>query len=360
MKRSLATLPLLALLLGLALYFFRRDEAPSGPPPRLPSAPPVPSASHEHRPPASADPKIPASEQEPGMIRFKVTVGGQPVGGVPITVIQSGEDRHMVFKTEADGTQLLRGLPPHEYGIYIDSEDAETRVFLLTEGTKAPGGGKTVLSDAQGHYALKGITPGAFGVRYRHLLYKPHDHMGLLFRKSSDEYQIDVVLELGISFSGQVVDESGTPIGGARVMAVNPDSSGIGTSDPEGKFSVTGLTEVPTNLSASKAGYGRVVLRNLTGNQTNVVFRLPKAGTLLGRLQIDTVPGQTQITVSRYDQELGQVIPEDSKFFAPDLSPGTYWVDVRVEGYEPADRPQVVLASGQISRPVLISMRKKN
>jgi hypothetical protein len=344
------------------------------------------------------------------MIRFKVTVAGQPAGGVSITVIQSGEDRHMVFKTEADGTQILRGLPPHEYGIYIDSDDAipyseevvvlpgatatvtvdlksggkvsgiitdrsgrpvaGCKAFLITEGKKLPGGGKTAVSDKEGRYAVKGVTPGAYGVRYSHDLYKIQDHMGMLFRNAGDEYRVDVVLELGSSYSGQVLDETGAPIAGAKIIAINGDSSMTVDSDPNGKFLVTGLTEGPANLSASKAGYCRVVQRNLAPNRTDVVFRLPKGSTLLGRLQIDTAPRQTQVTVSRFDQELGQVIPEESRFFAEldqdkgfqfaDLAPGTYWIDVRVEGYEPAERPQVVLASGQISRPVVISMRKRN
>jgi hypothetical protein len=343
------------------------------------------------------------------MIRFAVTLRGQPAGGVPITVIQSGEDRHQVFKTETDGTQLLRGLPPHEYGIYIESEDAipysgevevlpgktvvvtvdlkpggkvygtvtdragrpisDTRILLLTEDSKAPAGGTSVLSDKEGHYALKGIAPGSFGVRFRHVLYKPLDRMGLVFRASSDEYRIDVVLELGASFSGRVVDDAGAPIEGAKVMAVNDGSGGIGRSASDGSFTVTGLTDVPTNLSASKAGYGRVVLRNLSGNPTNILFQLPKAGTLLGRLQMDIVPEQTQITLSRYDHDLGQVIPEESRFFSlekdkaflfADVCPGTYWIDVRIADYEPVDRPQVVVASGQITKPVIITMRKKN
>src|SRR5579859_4432109 len=409
MKRALTALPLLALLLGLALFLFRRSETPPGPGSRPAPSPSIPSPSPEASRPAPAEAKVPPPDPEPGMIRFAITLRGQPAGGVPLTVIQSGEDRHMVFKTEADGTQLLRGLPPHEYGIYIDSEDAipysgevqvlpgatvavtvdlkpggkvygtvtdrdgrpvaDARIFLLKEGSKYPGGGHTVVSDKDGHYALKGITPGAFGVRYRHVLYKPLDRMGLIFRESSDEYRVDVVLELGATFSGHVVDEAGAPIEGAKLTAVNNDSGGIARSGPDGSFTVTGLNDVPTNLAAEKSGYGKVVLRNLSGNPTNVLFRLPKAGTLLGRLEMDTVPKQTQITLSRFDDQLAQVVPEASRFFTlqqdkaflfADIPPGTYWIDVRVQGYEPVERPQIVIDSGQITRPVIISMRKKN
>jgi hypothetical protein len=101
----------------------------------------------------------------------------------------------------------------------------------------------------------------------------------------------------------------------------------------------------------------------------NLEFRLPKAGTILGRLQMETYPPQVQVILSRFDDDLGQVIPDDSGFFALDtttgftfsnVTPGTYWIDVRAEGYEPMDRPQIVVEAGQIAREILISMRKKN
>jgi len=342
------------------------------------------------------------------MIRFVITLRHQPAGGVPITVIEPGKDRHLTFKTEADGTQLLRGLPPGGYSVYIDSPEAMpysadvevppgatvpvtvdlkaggkvtgtvtdrvgqpvpgTRVFLLLED-KSPGGDRVVLSDKEGHYALKGIPPGAFGLRYRHLEYKPLDRMGLVFRDSGDDYRVDVVLEAGARFSGRVVDEANAPIEGAKVTAGNPESGNVATSGRDGSFTVTGLTDAPANVWAEKSGYGAVVLRNLSGNPTDILFRLPKAGIVLGRLEMDVIPKKTQVILSRYDDELRQVIPAETKFFTlekdkaflfADVPPGTYWIDVRIADYEPVDRPQITVASGQTTTPVVIAMRKKN
>jgi len=238
--------------------------------------------------------------------------------------------------------------------------------YLQGDRRLTPAG--TAQTDDKGQYALKGIAPGAFAVRFRHDEYKPLDRKGLYFR-SGEDYRLDAVLEVGARLSGRVVDEAGAPIEGADVIAGNPDSAGLTKSAADGSFTVTGLTDAPANISAAKAGYGKVVLRNLSGNPTNVLFRLPKAGTILGRVIIDEIPRQTQINLSRYDEELKQVIPAESRFFAlpttatfafGDVPPGTYWVDVLVAGYEPADRPQVVVASGQPTNEVRITMRKKN
>lgn len=412
MKRALTVLPFLALLFGLALFLFRRDGALSSPPrtanpPPPVGAPPVPNAPHAH----THGPAVPPpASKDPGTIRFVVTMRGQPAAGVPILVNQAGTGQHMNFTTEADGTQLLRGLPPGEYAYEIRHEDAipvtgnvfvqpggtavvpadlkpgarvhgtvtnasgqpvpDTRIFLLDERTKYPVNDAVAVSDKNGHYALKQVPPGAFGVRYRHAEYKPHDRLGLVFRNGSDEYRIDVVLQSGARISGRVVDEQDVPIEGAELLASTGDSANLAKSAADGSFSVTGLNDAPANISAQKKGYGKAVLRNLSGNPTNVVFRLPRAGTVLGRLEMDIIPRQLQVTLSRYDDELRQVIPADSRFFAAlekdkafaiaDLAPGTYWIEIAVEGYEAVDRPQVVVASGKTTPPVVISMRKKN
>lgn len=412
MKRALTALPLLALLLGLALFLWRRGGTPFGPTSHsgtsLPSETNPAGASGPSKAP-DAPPKDPAQEQEPGAIRFVITLRGQPAAGVPITVMQSGVDKHMKFKAEADGTQLLRGLPPGEFAIGIEPEDAmtyrsevivgagqtvlvtvdlkpggkifgrvtdraglaipDTRVFLLDGDTGTRAEINAVLTDKDGRYALKGVPPGNYAARFRNVLFQPLDRQGLAFRNSGDEYRIDVVLEAGARISGRVVDEQNEPIEGAEVIASTGDSAGISKSAADGSFTVTGLFETPANISAAKRGYGKVVFRNLSGNPTDILFRLPKAGVVLGQLDIDTVPRQTQVTLSRYDDELRQVIPSDSQILALekdkafaliDVPPGTYWMDVRVEGYEQIDRPQILVERGKPNGPTRIIMRKKN
>jgi hypothetical protein len=411
MKRALAALPLVLLVAVGAFILLRKSASPSAPVVSHGGAEPAASApptSQLSAKPPSATPPAPAAKEETGALRFLVTLRGQPASNVQVTVLQAGVGAFGKFKTEADGTQYLHGLPPGEYSIGIEQEDAipysgeitlksgqtipiqvdlkvggkvygtisdragkpiaETRVFL-TDPETALQCGKQILSDKDGHYELKGIAPGQFGVRFRHLKYKPLDRTGLFFRSSTDEYRIDVTLDLGAWFSGRVLDEANAPIEGADLLASNAESAGQAKSAADGTFTVTGLTDIPANVSASKNGYGTVVLRNLSGNPTDLLLRLPKAGTVLGRVVIDAIPPQTQVTLSRYDEELRRVIPVESQFFSLEpgagfavhnIAPGTYWVEVTIEGYEAVDRPQIVVASGQITKPVVISMRKKN
>ncbi|MBV8881149.1 MAG: carboxypeptidase regulatory-like domain-containing protein [Planctomycetaceae bacterium] len=411
MKRALTILPFLALALGLGLFLLRRSDPrpaseahnPAKTPEAPPAAPPAPGA------PSAPPREFTSPEASNGTIRFTVTYLGRPAAGADISVLKAGSGERMDFKTEPDGTQILRSLPVSEYAVRIDFEDAlpfSTHAFIepgktelvtadLRQGSRITGivtdkagrpvaGTLAVLFDAQnknaiavqdgnsdgtGRYVIRRVPVGSYAIRFRNENFKPVDRPGIVLTHPGDEARMDVVLEVGARLSGRVLDEAGGPIPGADVLAVNDASGNTTKSAEDGSFTVGGLTEAPANISATKAGYGKVVLRNLSGNPTDVVLRLPKAGTLLGRLAIDKVPRQTHVILSKYDEELRQEIPMESRFFAlpttatfavDNLGPGAYWIDVQVEGYEPTDRPQVVVASGQITRETVITMRKKN
>lgn len=405
--RALLILPLLAAAAGLGLAGLR-GSAPVLPAPQHPvaaSASPTPTAAAgDRRAPASVRPSTSTSE-----LRFVVTMRGRPVPDARLCVVRSGTDQFARVKVEPDGTQVLRGMPPGEYGIGVEQDDAVpwatdlhlapgqsallrvelkrggevrgtvtdragrplpgTRVHLIDEATGTAPEERTAVSDEQGRYALKGIASGDHGVRFRHPECKPLDRRGLVFRGRAEEYRIDAVLDAGMRISGRVIDEAGAPIADADIVAGNDDSGGVAKSASDGTFRVAGLTDAPANLSASKAGYGRVVKRNCSGAPGGVVLCLPRAGTVLGRLKIDRVPPQTQVTLTRFDEDLRQVIPADTRFFClpttatfafADVAPGTYWMEVQVEGYEQVERPQIVVGSGQMTRETAIAMRKRD
>jgi hypothetical protein len=410
MKRTLAALPLVALALGLALFLLRRvpsaSEAPvtpGTPPPVADSTPVPPSAPLPAPAPATA---APAGE---GTIHFVVTLRGRPAAGAHLRVQRSGTYDIRKFDVEADGTQYLRGLPLGPYSVGITYEDAlvtdatvvvegpevrealidlkpggrvfgkvtdksghpiaGVRVFLLDQETRAQAHNLEVVTNEEGAYAIRGVAAGLYQARYRHSVFMPLDRSDVAVRGADDFQQVDVVLAMGFRLSGRVVDESGSPVEGASLTATNGSSANTAKSAADGSFTVSALTDVPANISADKPGYGRVVLRNLPPNSTNIVLRLPRPGTLAGRLDMDAAPRKVQVVLSRFDDELRQVIPTETRTFAPppdgrfmvaDIPPGTYWVDVLAEGYVAVDRPQMVIQAGQITPEVSISMRKKN
>lgn len=410
MKRTLAALPLAALALGLALFLLRRGSSVSDVP-ESPGTPPPAADTNAVRPPSAvpAPASTPPAPTGEGAIHFVVTLRGRPAAGAHLRVQRSGTYEIQKFDLEADGTQYLRGLPPGPYSVGITYEDAleaeatvvvegpevreapielkaggrifgkvtdksgqpvaGVRVILLDQQTKAQTHNLEVVTNAEGAYAIRGVAAGLYQARYRHSVFMPLDRSDVALRGADDFQQIDVVLAMGFRLSGRVVDESGSPVEGAQLTVTNGSSAGTAKSAADGSFTVSALTDVPANISAAKPGYGRVVLRTVPANSTNIVLRLPTPGTLAGRLQVDAAPRKIQVVLSRFDDDLRQVIPAETRSLTPtpdgrfkvaDVPPGTYWVDIQAEEYVAVDRPQTVIQAGQITPEVSISMRKKN
>jgi hypothetical protein len=415
MKRALLVLPVLALLIGLLLFLLRPSQ--NGPGPNRAEAvgadvalSPA-HADHEHAPPAAPKPLDPSLT---GAVKFFVTAQGQPLKDAKITAQKDGTPDFMRFTTEADGTQLLRGMPAVEFSFCIEHPDfipqtaelrvepsktselridlkrggriygtvtdqatgrpvPQTKVFLLAqfEGNARPRPlpATTVFTDEKGQYQIKAIPPTLVGMRFRHNRYEPLDRMDLLFKGPTDEYRIDVALTMGQSIRGRVLDEQGKPIPGAHVMASNLESAMTGYSAEDGTFDIGGLYHKTANFQADKKGYGKVILRNLPVDGPPVELRLPKAGSLIGKVIADAALPEFQIVLSRFDDELKQVIQVESRQFQKspgnvfnleDIAPGAYWVEIQVEGYEAVDRPQVQIIGGQITEGVSITLRKKD
>jgi hypothetical protein len=412
MKRALIVLPLLAILLGLLLFVLHRTQGPNAP------ARATAGAGDTAESPPTAETKKPFAASNvvdptlTGAVRFIVTHRGQPIKDVTITAQKEGTPDFMKFKTEPDGTQLLRGMPAVPFSFFIEHPDyvpqtadlavvadkttelrvdlkrggrvygtvtdpsgrpvPDARIFLLGvygEGRPIPMPGTAVQSDEKGQYQIKAISAGTYGIRFRHKRYEPLDRLDLTFSAPTDEYRIDVVLTPGARITGRVVDEQGKPIAGAHVMASNIESAMTERTDQDGNFDLGGLFHKPANCQASMKGYGKVIKRNLPVDGPPVEFRLAKAGALMGRVIVDVPLPEFQIVLHRYDEDLKQVVPFESKqfqkspgnvFSMEDIPPGTYWVEIQVEGYEAVDRPQVQIVGGQITEGVTITLRKKN
>jgi hypothetical protein len=407
MKRTLIALPLIALALGVLLFLFRKHEVFSilSRGPQAHSEGPGHSHDEKETPRTSPTASVPASQT--AAIRFVITAGGVPVTDSKITVQRSGSNDFMVIATEKDGTQLLRGLPPAEYSLLVEhpkykEHSAEvtlspaqtlqfpvdlktgarihgyvrdragspipgTRVFLLVQG-ELPVTRSAVYTDDKGYYALNGVPQGAFGIRFRHKEYKPSDHPDLIFQTGAESYEVDKVLDYGLKASGRVLDEVGLPLEGAVVVVSNESSAGLSKTGKDGVFSVPGLNDIPVSVSATKQGYGKVEHHKVPLDGTELEIRLPKAGKIACKVVLEEPPRQVQVVLAKFDDGTRKEVMFDSKFFPdppdgrfvyPDIAPGTYSLEMHIEGYVANERPRVTVAPGQTVEEVVVTFRKK-
>lgn len=106
----------------------------------------------------------------------------------------------------------------------------------------------------------------------------------------------------GNVISGQVIDTYGLPVGLADVVAASMgewESPSRTTTGPEGQFTLSGLSEGPFAVGASKAGTGKGQLANVSPGAIDITIVLDPAAMITGRVYDEaTGDGIEDIAVS--------------------------------------------------------------
>lgn len=398
MKRAaLVAIPLIALAAALLMLILRRPAATDAAPA---VGPPFKPGRVEPPPPPPGETRVAA----PCAISVTVLARGGPVEGARVTLagkarftgttgskgrseiaVQPGRydisvrhPRYVPADGAADakeGTTANVRIDLREGGAVFGTVTGEggipvagVKVSILDPGTKHFSHPDLEAStDAAGAYRIEGIPAQAFGLHARHARHKPWMQMSLSLRHPTDLLRVDIPLEPGRSVSGRVVDEAGVPVEGASVIASN-ETAAVVKSDPEGRFEVTGLGDQPVNLSASAPGFGTIYRRRLPPGSTEVEMRLPRGGRITGRVTAAPPPGWFAVILSRFDEEIGKVqrvktetvvYSGAGEFSLKDVTPGAYWIDVEARGYGAANRPQILIRSGQTVTDVEVKLEVK-
>lgn len=407
MKKAAIAIPLIALLVGAFLFWWHSSvPAPKGRGP-APSEAPSPTPSPVQLP--SAPPVAPPGAPTAGSIRVVVTSSASPFAGASVVVQLDGTDQLRRFQSPEGGAQVIQNMPPGSYvigvrhprhlstetraqvvagqtaevridlqkggrlfGIVTDPAGAplpRTNVLLLNGKTKTPlGPAMGTDTDAQGRYEMPAIPHGEFGLRFRHERFKVADRMGFTFFQGTESYEVNVGLEAGTRVTGRVLDEQGAPLEGARVMIGNFGGGGVTQSDRNGEFGMYGLTNDPVNASVSAKGHGTVIRRGIEPNTDGLEFRLPRPGTIVGRVEGPEIPEHFVVVLSRHEEDLKQVLRVDTRYFTnppggifviEDVAPAPYWVEVQAQGYESMDKPQVTVEAGKTTPELRMRFTKK-
>ena len=149
---------------------------------------------------------------------------GSPMGAVPVSVVGlvSGQDRMIVLPgalpTAAEAAELPAGSVARQGSI------------------------RTALSDAQGHFEVRGLAPGRSRLEVSAADKLPLQQEPLLLAPGDARDLGDLVVPTGVLLSGRVLDQDGQVVQGAQVearAARKPARPPVRvTSDPQGQFSI--------------------------------------------------------------------------------------------------------------------------
>ncbi len=210
-------------------------------------------------------------------LRGTVQSAGKPIAGARVTVFStSGGGRRPEAWSQEDGRFVIQGAPlgpvmfaaspfavvtPQRVVLSKSEEEVTLEVKpqgsfhgLVTKGGKPVAGASVkanaglvsveTSTDAEGRYALEGLTPG----RYRLLA---HSEVAGGFVDKSGEVlgdrearELNLELSFAASIAGRVVSADGTPVEGAMVLYVHGETGDEGRSvtDADGRFLCQQLT----------------------------------------------------------------------------------------------------------------------
>jgi len=148
-----------------------------------------------------------------------------------------------------------------------------------------PGMDSSATTDPNGEYAMESIDPGDKTFNFSRQNYLPVDKTITL---SGREARLDVQLSSGLTLTGTVLTESGTPVADASVSANSASETGFGRggrTDGNGNFQINGLAPGHYTITAAKPGLASGMLRDFditAGAPARVVMKM--GGTIVGQV----------------------------------------------------------------------------
>ncbi|RKH45532.1 carboxypeptidase regulatory-like domain-containing protein [Corallococcus sicarius] len=113
------------------------------------------------------------------------------------------------------------------------------------------------LSDAEGHFVVRGLAPGSYDARVSAPGYSPTARNGLTVGQG-ERFPVDLVLSRTGAVEGQVRDSAGAPVANARVSSVDNWSNGVESApvqartDAAGHYRLEGLSTGRMYLTAQR------------------------------------------------------------------------------------------------------------
>lgn len=237
---------------------------------------------------------------------------------------------------------------------------------------------KAGTTDKSGAYRIRGLRPGQKHLVARVGGYAPGSVENVQVIDGMETTGIDIVLPEGLMISGTVRDQRGNPVEDAQVSVWPSEARGdlkarvsrygmtTSSTDLRGHYKITGLAQGRYEVNVNAEGYKHAERDNVPAGSTSVDFILIKLGGIAGRV-INCPPGRVEMEISLYGKEarlaginwpFATYSQEsfDGTFEIVVDDPGTYTVEVKVEGHGFGRAENVVVKEGEVTGGVVIEL----
>lgn len=220
---------------------------------------------------------------------------------------------------------------------------------------KPKGKAFSTTTDANGSYRFKNLEPRRnYFILATHPDYSPTQESNVVVRDEGESRAPDAVLRPGSTLVGTVIDDSGNAVAGAELHL---DSAYVLTGDPKspdrmstksdgtGHFEFKNVAGGPRNLTVMAAGYGTMIVPNVTFKGTGddrqerevkLSPGFPLGGRVLVQGTNQPLAGATVVamTFNATSQSRGEAVSgPDGSFLVENLQQGAYMLQVELDCY---------------------------
>ncbi|HEX8702998.1 MAG TPA: carboxypeptidase regulatory-like domain-containing protein [Myxococcaceae bacterium] len=219
---------------------------------------------------------------------------GRPVAGAEVFLAASAQKTINSVRCDECGQPLL-SCPAHESGIHVQAFFEQQHGFLTPRATER--------TDAEGKFRFARLAGVSFSVWAKAAGY------GVALReRAAPGEPVELFLPSLRTISGQVVDDGGQPIPGARVRAVSRRTSlpYEAVAAGQGIFTLEGLGEGPFYVLASAEGFLPAVEAQVEAGPQPVRLRLTPSRTLEVRVIHEgaAVPATVRLKADHLSREV--------------------------------------------------------
>jgi protocatechuate 3,4-dioxygenase beta subunit len=243
-------------------------------------------------------------------------------------------------------------------------------LFAQLDGSPSPDS-LLATTDGDGRYTIPNIPPGNRRLNISAEGFANQLKGGLVFR-GEDPLLMDVTLEIAEMICGRVIDKRGSPIQGARVLAIsfsntNRQCRDVVQSDQNGEFCLSSVAAGKYTIAVNAAGYRAAHENRVATGGSGLIIELTEEGVVCGRVLAGEgappVPYKVQLRSTHEGTSVTSLIGEevilsneDGTFCIECTTSGTYRVEAVAPGYAPSFSEEFRFTQGQPMSGVLVRL----
>ena len=211
-------------------------------------------------------------------------------GRTDLRVVASGHVRATINGLNVEEGKPLTGVEVHldrggrVVGRVTSNGEPVDGVYLEAYANPTSRSTSGATSDYDGNYVLDSVEAGDLTLSARKQGWLTREQA--ITTKAGEDVHADIELDHGREVSGRVIDRDGHPVESAQVLVRGAQERSIranASTDPDGTFKVSGLTDGHLSLTAMHEGFVSASMDDVDPAQ-NITLTLDRGGVITGRV----------------------------------------------------------------------------